>query len=400
MNPDKILQSINTKEVLDLLTKLVKIPSVNPPGDEEPVADLIAGMLKDLGLSVKRVVTDQGRHNVIARLAGSEGSPTLLFNGHTDVLPAGPGWKIDPFGAEVIDGKLHGRGSVDMKAGLTAMIMAAEAMVRNRVPLKGDLVLTAVSDEVGGGYQGTGYLVKHGEIQADMAVVGEPTGREIRVAHRGVNWMEIRALGKSAHGGRPHLGVNAISKMAHFIQMLENELLPVISKKTHWILPSPTINIGRIEGGSKVNMVAGECRIELDRRTIPGESPDEVMAEFQAILEKAQRELGIPMEISRFMIVEPTEISPEARIVQECKKAYQQVLGEEAGIGCTAGFEDAHFLINDANIPTAMFGPYWSKIDPTKPFFTTSGTPEEHVEIESVVNATRIYAQMILNILG
>jgi acetylornithine deacetylase/succinyl-diaminopimelate desuccinylase family protein len=400
MDLDLIIKSISREAVLDLLHKLVRIPSINPPGEEAAVAEFIDRFLKDLGLSVRRVVTDEGRHNVIARLPGSTGKPIFLFNGHMDVLPAGPGWEKDPFGGDVIDGKLYGRGSVDMKAGLASIIMAVETMVRNEVPLRGDVLITAVSDEVGGGYQGTGYLVKHGEIQADMAVVAEPTGRDIRIAHRGDCWFEIKALGKSAHSGRPHLGVNAISKMARLIQMLEEELAPVLSKKKHWILPSPTISVGRIEGGAKVNMVAGECRIELDRRTLPGESQEEIRAELQAVVDRAQKELNIPFEVNQFMMVEPAEISPEAQIVQECKKAYLHIMGEEPNIGCTAGFEDAHFLINDAKIPTAMFGPYWSTEDPTQPFFTTSGSPYEHVDIDSVVGATKIFAQMILNIVG
>ncbi len=123
------------------------------------------------------------------------------------------------------------------------------------------------------------------------------------------------------------------------------------------------------------------------------------MREFELMLQKIRGELGIPVEIRNFMTVEPAEISPNERIVQECKKAYQKVMGEEPHIGCIAGFVDAHFLINDLSIPTVIFGPYSSKGDSSAPYFTTSGSSEEHVDVESVVNATRIYAQMILNIL-
>jgi len=394
------MRQINESEVVEFLSDLVRIPSVNPPGNERPVADLIVEKLRATGLQTRLIEAERKRPNVVAHVHGTTGGTSLLLNGHMDTFPAGPGWKVDPFGAKIVDGKLYGRGALDMKGGLAAMIMSVLAICRSEVGLDGDLIVMAVADEIAGGYKGTGYLVQQKAVTADMGVVCEPTGPDVYVAHRGALWIELTTVGRSAHGGRPWLGVNAISKMAKVIAVIERELPLKLSKKKHWILPSPTFNIGLIQGGDMVNMVPGKCRVEIDRRMIPGETSEEATKEIVSILDKLKKEDDeLQFFIRKTMELEAGEIRPTERIVLECKKAYQDITGEEPGIGCTAGFEDAHFLIHGANIPTAMFGPYSKAPARDQRFETVSGTPEEHVEISELIKATKVYAKLILNIL-
>ena len=392
---------INEAGLVEFLQALVCIPSINPPGQEGPAAELVATHLRKFGLAVEIFGPEPSRPSVLARLKGTGGGPTLLLNGHTDVQPAGSGWKHDPFGGVIEGTRLYGRGSVDMKAGIAAMVYSAEAIVRSGLRLKGDLLITAVADEVSGGHQGTGFLVRSGKIRADMAVVCEPTGDSVNVAHRGTVWIEIEVRGKSAHGGRPWLGVNAISKIGKIARAIEDELLPSLQVWKHPLLPSPTINFGTIHGGNKFNLVADHCVLQIDRRTVPGEEIDEVLRQIDEICGAVRKRDAEPFEYSvrEVMHVTPAEISPDAPIVMECKRAYREVLGTEPGIGSTAGFEDMHFLM-DAGIPTAMFGPYrrQQKSDPA--FFTTSGMADEHVDIPDVMAATRIYVRLIQNILG
>jgi acetylornithine deacetylase/succinyl-diaminopimelate desuccinylase family protein len=388
---EKVLGKIDEKETIEFFRELVKIPSINPPGNEGQVAEVIIRKLENLGFELSIFEAEKNRPNIIATLKGSEGKPTLLFNGHMDVFPPGPGWHYDPFGAEIVDGKIYGR-TVDMKGGLASMIMAAEAVCRSKVPLKGNLVLSIVSEEMTGGHKGTGFLTAKGLLKADMGVVCEPTGSSIYIAHRGVLWLEISTIGKQAHAELRWGGINAISKMAKIIVAIDNELPPILAKKKHWILPSPTVNVGTIVGGTKVNMVPALCKIEVDRRLIIGESFDEAQAEIENIINKLkEKDKELKVEVKRLPSVEPAEISPNERIVQEIKKAYKEVTGKEPKIDGAGSYNDAHFLINQANIPTAIFGPHG---DPA-----LSGVVDEYVEIDKLIEATKTYAMLMVNVL-
>ena len=177
--------------------------------------------LGTLGFETTIVEAAPGRPSVVARLAGAGGGPTLLFNGHMDVQPPGHQWTRDPFAAVVEGRRLYGQGAMDMKAGLAAIVFAVDSLQRAGRRLAGDVVITAVADEVCGGHLGTGHLVAEGLVRADMAVVCEPTGDTVRVTHRGALWLEIEVTGKSAHGGRPWLGVKAVSKAARIVTAID-----------------------------------------------------------------------------------------------------------------------------------------------------------------------------------
>ncbi len=383
------------------LAELVRTPSVNPPGNEGAVAALMATKLRTLGFETTTVEAVPGRPSILGRLAGAGGSPTLLFNGHMDVQPPGHQWSRDPFAAVVEGRRLYGQGAMDMKAGLTAIVFAVDSLQRAGRRLAGDVVVTAVADEVCGGHLGTGHLIAEGLVRADMAVVCEPTGDTVRVAHRGALWLEIEVAGKSAHGGRPWLGVNAVSKAARIVAAIEDELVPSLKDRIHPLLPAPTINIGMIEGGTKVNLVADRAVIRVDRRMVPGEDADAAEAEIAnlcAALGAADGE-DWSVEVKRVMHVTPGEIDPEAPIVRACQAAHRTVTGEDAAIGSTAGFEDAHFLL-DAGIPTAMYGPYRRTKPNEDPHFTSSGMADESVDLDDVARAVRIYAQLMIDLLG
>ena len=384
-----------------LLADLVRARSVNPPGEEGEVAGILAARLRELGLEVRTLESAPGRPSVIARLKGRGGGPTLLFNGHMDTQPPGSGWRRDPFAAEIEGTRLFGQGAMDMKAGLTAIVLALRMLKDEGRRLAGDVLVTGVADEVCGGHLGTGYLVSQGLIEADMAVVAEPTGDIVRVAHRGALWLEIEITGKSAHGGRPWLGVNAVSKAARIIAGIETELLPRLASRTHPLLPAPTINIGRLNGGTKFNLVADRAVLEIDRRMVPGEAVEDAEGDIRRLCAEIQGADGEDWSVAvrRAMHVPPGEIDPEAPIVKACQAAHAAVTGEPAEIGATAGFEDAHFLL-DAGIPTAMYGPYRRTEKGADPHFTNSGMADESVDLEDVVRAAWIYRRLMLDLLG
>lgn len=394
-------QNINHAGVATFLADLIRIPSVNPPGNEEAVAALMTAKLSALGLETMTVEAAPGRPSVIGKLAGSGNGPTLLLNGHMDVQPPGHHWTRDPFAAVIEGRRMYGQGAMDMKAGLAAIVYALEYLKDTGCCLAGDVIVTAVADEVCGGHLGTGYLVGEWLVHADIAVVCEPTGDTVRVAHRGALWLEIEVSGKSAHGGRPWLGVNAVSKVARIIAAIEDELVPSLQERTHSLLPAPTINIGSIEGGTKVNLVADHASIQIDRRMVPGEDADAAEAEVvnlcRAFCSADTEDWSV--NVKRLMHVTPGEISADAPIVKACQSAHRTVTGEEAVIGSTAGFEDAHFLL-EAGIPTAMYGPYRRTESNEDPHFTSSGMADESVDLDDVARAARIYAQLMIDQLG
>jgi acetylornithine deacetylase/succinyl-diaminopimelate desuccinylase family protein len=392
MNPiqKRIVSNINKDNAIELTKVLVGFKTVNPPGNERECAEYIAEKMKSLGLSVKLEEKHTGRGNCVATIKGSKGKPTLIFNGHIDVVAPGDGWQTDPFKGVVINDKIYGRGTSDMKAGIAAMMTAIESLVEAKVELQGDLVFTAVADEESLGPLGTKFLVEQG-LRGDMAIVGEPTNMQVETAERGVLWTEIITEGKSAHGGRPWLGINAIYKMNEVINALR-KLEQELGQKRHPLVRSPTISVNVINGGNRINVVPDSCSILVDRRTIPGESIETAIAEINGILEKQRSEdPSFKASLRIINCAEAFEISQEETIVQSLSKAIHLVTGQRPRLKGKDACTDAHILVTKAGIPTALFGPGLAE---------TAHTNCEYVEITNIVEAAKVYALVAHDILA
>jgi len=405
----KYLSQIDEKELIALCQELIRIPSHKEAEERErKIASFIQDTLEKENIEVNLQEVVEGRSNVIARIRGEGGGSTLLFNGHMDTVR--PYGMDDPYGARIRDGKIWGRGAADMKAGLAGMIYTLMVLKRAGVKLKGDLILAAVLGEENVS-EGTQRLIEKGP-RCDMAIVGEPTGLEIVIAHRGIEWLKITVKGKSAHAGIPHKGINAIVSAARVICALEERLIPRLLAKSHPLVGSPTFNIGKIRGGVRNSLVPEICQVQLDRRTIPGEKPEDILKEIQEIigeLKKTRGELNaqvalIPTgpeseeeleEIKREGIKvpphEPMEISPESEIVNALRETLQQVTGKNPEIKGMLGWTDASLLVNMAKIPTAVFGPG---------NILQAHSREEYVEIEELLQATRVYIFTALRVCG
>ncbi len=386
-----VREHVSPDEVVEICRALVRAESMNPPGDEREVAKASERILAGLGLPAEFVEPLPNRTSTLSSWGGAagQGTKTLLFNGHYDVVPVPDAehWEHGPFDADVVDGKLYGRGSADMKAGIAACLAAVAALQRAKLDPKGRLVMHFVADEEALGTHGTKFLVANGYCDgATEALVGEPTNMHLVPAERGAVWLRILTEGVSAHGSTPRLGTNAIDHMAAVIRAVGGMRF----KKLHEILGAPTINIGTIHGGSKVNMVPDRCEIEIDRRTIPGETTDEIVAEFEAALAVARQD--VPELKARIEVddgAEPSE-TPDGTslvgLVNEARGAFS-IEGSEVGY---SGATDARFLINQGNIPSIVFGPG----DPMR-----AHTTGEFVETSQLVDATHAYAYLFARFL-
>jgi acetylornithine deacetylase/succinyl-diaminopimelate desuccinylase family protein len=388
-----ILKHFNEEHLVELTRSLVNIPSVT--GEEGDIAEFIVNKMERIGLEVKVYEAEPGRPNVIGRLRGEVGKPVLIFNGHMDVVPIGEksSWSVNPFSGEVIDAKIYGRGTADMKGGLAAMLETLNIIKEANVKINGDIVLEAVIDEENGGYKGTGKLASENAVQGDFAVVGEPTNLEIQIAHKGVIGVEIVVNGKSAHASTPHLGVNAIHKMINVISALLSA--PERFKwnnKTHRLVGSPLISVSVIEGGIQRNIIPDRCRVIIDRRVVPNETIENAKAEVNLVLEellRADPELNVNMKT--ILEIEPMEISDDALIVKKLKDAVQKVLHTTPILSGCVGFCDAHWLVNQCKIPTVIFGP--GRID-------EAHTINEYISIDQLIKATKIYTQLVIDLLS
>jgi len=378
---EKLLRYLDREALASLARDLVRMPSVNPPGDEKQVAEFIADRLKSGGFEVDIYDVYPQRPNVTATLKGAEEGPTLLFNGHTDVVPVGSGWTTEPFKADVRNGRIYGRGSADMKGGLASMIVAMEALKETGIELRGNLVFSAVVDEEATG-NGTRSLIERG-LKSDFAIIGEPTGLSIAIAHKGSVWFKITTHGKTVHSSMPHKGINAIYKMVRVINSLE-DLSNKLQREAHPLLGPPTLSVGKITGGTKPNIVPEDCEIVVDRRLIPGETIGKVRAEFDELIsaiKKEDEEFQADIEVIPG-VVGPAEIPQNEPIVKALMSSTKKVIGRSIITGFTASC-DAYYLIKQGRIPTAIFGP--GEIN-------QAHVADEYVEIAQLMAAAKIYA--------
>jgi acetylornithine deacetylase len=279
--------------VTGLLSDLVAIPSVNPMGRplsgpgflEAGMSDFLEGWFRERGIPCERQTVSPGRDNLIARYESPHGRRTVLFDAHQDTVPT-DGMTIDPFAAEIREGRLYGRGACDIKGGMAAMLIALARLVRERPEGSASVVMACTVDEEFT-HTGSSHLATspHG---ADVAVVAEPTMLNLVTRHKGAIRWKIRTRGVACHSSTPDLGRNAIYRMAAVVDALAGHA-EELARSSDAILGPPTLSVGRIEGGQSVNVVPDRCEIEIDRRVIPGEVPLECLARVEVLL---RRRLG------------------------------------------------------------------------------------------------------------
>lgn len=380
---------ISEQEIVDLIRDLVRIPSY--PGvecQETGVAEYIHRFFEREGIESEVIPVIDGRCNVVARIKGTGGGKTLLLTGHMDTVPPYdmPG---NPFEVKIQDRRMTGRGVVDMKGAIACMIAAMAAIKRAGIELKGDLVFAGVIDEENKS-EGTISLIKSG-IKADAAIVGEPSQLDICVGHRGLEWFEFYFRGKTVHGGKQKEGINAINKAAKFMLRVEQELLPRIEGRKHPVIGESSMNYGLIRGGTQPSTVAGDCILQIDRRWIPGEKYEDVVAEYQRIIDavkKEDRDFDASIKVMDVSLMEdgfihePMEIDLDHPIVEVLSKAVLQASGREPGKVSFTAWSDGGLLSTYAKIPTIILGPG---------DLESAHSAEEFLDIDEVVPAAYAY---------
>ena len=384
------VDEVDPDEVLRFARMLITTPSENPGGTEDAVAEVAIGILEDLDGSPRIVRGEAGRPSVLARF-GSADRPALAWNGHLDVVPTGDPetWWHPPFGAEIVDGRLIGRGTADMKGPIAGALGAVSAIRRSGVGLGGRLDLHLVADEELAGLHGTKVLLERGDLDQDAAIVGEPTELNLALAERGGAWITATARGTAAHGSTPHLGVSAITSMARFLLRIE-EVLPDID---HPLVGRPSVNAALIDGGSAPNVVADRCVVEIDRRVIPGErAADAVLAPFEALAAAIRAEHPeVDLSFAVKLWTDAAETTGDSRIADLCRDAVRTETGREPLDTGLTGITDARFYINDRSIPTVILGPG---------SLTVAHMANESIEVAELVAAARVYARVFIGFLG
>ncbi|MDF3000666.1 MAG: acetylornithine deacetylase or succinyl-diaminopimelate desuccinylase [Bacillota bacterium] len=380
------------EEAVSLLTKLVSFPSHEGVFEQETAAAaFLCDFFRKEGIETELVPVLDGRCNVLARLKGSGGGRSLLFTGHTDTVPPYD-MKGDPYEARIDQGKMYGRGVVDMKAGLVCMILAMAAIKRAGITLPGDLIFAGVIDEESKS-EGTRAYLRSGELP-DAAIVSEPSNMQICIGHRGLEWFEFTFHGKTVHGGRQKEGINAIQKAMKFIHELEAELIPSIEARVNSVVGNSSMNYGLIKGGTQPSTVAGECILQIDRRWIPGETFTEIKAEYQAVLDRLKAsdpdfkaEFKV-MDVSYMddqYIHEALYTSPEDPIVRIAEKAVNEVMGKASELTSFPAWTDGGLINYYGSVPTIILGPGE---------LGSAHSAEEHIEISALVPAVSIYCSI------
>lgn len=382
----QVLAAVDDGETLSLLEHLIETPSCNPPGDEHAAAAVLGEFLASAGITSAMHEVSLGRPNLEAAL-GPRGGRVLLFNGHTDTMPPGPGWTTDPYRAHMADGRIYGLGACDMKAGLAAMAGAMVAVTRSGVPLRGRVVLDAVVDEEGTG-AGTKATLRAGRA-ADWAVIAEPTGLQLARAGNGQVNFTVTFFGEAGHGSMPEDGHNAIYDAAAFIRLVEREAAR-LGGQVHPLTGSASYNVGVISGGVRTSIIPSECTVGVDRRIIPGQTVTEAVADLDDLLGLILgARTGARKQSSVDVDYEPFEVPEGMPLCAALSEATAAVCGRPAGFTGLRATTDAVFLC-EAGIPTVVFGPG---------SLTQAHRPDEYVDIRQVQQATRAFALTIVGLL-
>lgn len=381
----------NTHEAVKLTQELIRIPSHKYVENRESnIAKFIYDYCSKKGLEVEFQEVEGLRRNVIARLKGNGTGKNLIFNGHIDTVPPYE-MTIEPFSGEIKDGYVLGRGANDMKGAVACMITAMVNIKNKGVVLGGDIILTAAVGEEEKS-DGTEYVVKSG-IKADGALVGEPANYGYALGHRGLEWLEIRIEGRTAHGGIPELGINAISKAARLIRKIEEDLMPKLKERQNeWMGPS-VMNFGLIKGGTQPSSVADSCIIQIDRRYLPEENVESVIKEYQDIIDELKQEdpefkaeiIRMDSNLMEEFDHAPLIAQPDSDIARTVYNVLKDFNKKEPNIEKRRGWTDAGVLSTYGKIPTVVTGPGDLKY---------SHARDEKIPVQDLVNYVEIYTRI------
>ena len=414
---DQVLKQVEAArdEIVGFTADLIRIPTVNPPGDAyRECAALIGRRLGEAGFDVQYVEADglsehtaaHPRVNVVGRGVGAGSAKRIHLNGHFDVVPPGDGWSVDPFGGVVRDGRIYGRGASDMKSGIAAAVFAVEAVRRAGIDLGGAVDISGTVDEESGGFAGVAHLCRTGVISArntDYAIIPEPFGPDrVCVGHRGVYWFDVVARGRTAHGSMPHLGRNAIEDMGAVLEAFRTDLAPRLAAR-HSALPvvpaaarRPSLNVNAVEGGQSRESVqspcvADRCTATFDRRFIPEESFDEVQAEIADLVARVGgADPGRRLTVEDRMVVHPVQTPPGSPVVAALSKAIRTVRGREPTLVASPGTYDQKHFARIAGIEHCVaYGP-----GPLE----EAHQPDESCSLDDLVACTQALALAVLEL--
>jgi len=415
--PDRVLAAVDAcaEEIVDFTREMIRMPTVNPPGDGYPeCAELIGRRLRSCGFDVQYFPAEgrpehtrtHPRINVVGHRRGRRDRPCVHLNGHFDVVPAGAGWTLDPFGGLVRDGRIYGRGSCDMKAGIAAAVYAAEAVRRAGIELNGSVEVSGTVDEESGGFAGVAWLAQHGRIdksRTDFCIIPEPLYVDrICIGHRGVYWFEVTTHGRIAHGSMPFHGVNAIEHMGVLLDRIRRELMPRISARETAMPVVPagarhaTLNINGIDGGQPVGgiqtpCVADVCRAVFDRRFLIEEGFEATRREIVELLDRAAADMPeLRYEIRDLMVVHPVRTPDDSPLIGVLDRGLTRVLGKSGGLVASPGTYDHKHVTRIGGVTDCVaYGPG---------ILDLAHQPDEWCGVEDVINATKVIALALMDL--
>lgn len=388
----KLKKAIDKAEVTETIKKLISIPSY--PGiacQETGVAGFIGDFFAGAGIQAELTEVLEGRCNVIAKLPGSGAGRSLLLTGHMDTVP--PYDMPDACSPKIVEGKIFGRGAVDMKGPLACMMHAILALKNSGVTLNGDLLFAGVIGEETD-CQGTMDLIAR-KIKTDGAIVGEPSNMTLSIGHRGLEWFEFKFSGTGIHGGSKHEGHSAIDHAVAFINEVNKRILSELPKRTHPVIAHSDMNIGLIQGGTQPSSVAGECVVQIDRRWVPSESYESVVNEYQCVLDGLQKTLhGFNGQMRSMTdnrknkhryVCMPLDTPKGHAMTNSAYKAIELATGQGPQITAFDAWSDGGLLSGYGHIPTVIFAPGKLK---------NAHSAHEHIETKDLADSVLAYALM------
>lgn len=388
-----MLAGVLEQDVTEICRDLVRIPTVNPPGNEAPAARYVADRMRAAGLEVEVLDHGDTRASVIARMRGSGRLPALLLSGHLDTVPAGEQpWSRDPFGAEVEGGRVWGRGTSDMKGGLAALLVAAATVAgaarRGEIRLHGDLVLVATAGEEVDSLGAAEAARRLAGTPVQAVLVAEPSNNEVFTAEKGALWLELVTHGRTAHGSQPELGRNAVMMMVALLAELDRLSVP---HSPHPLLGGFSRSVGTIAGGVKTNVVPDRCTATVDMRTVPGQRHGDIVRQVEALIEDLhRRDPGFRAEVRVLNDRCPVVTDPAAPAVQQFLDAVACVRGIRPQPAGVSYYTDATALCPALGAPMIICGPGDPRL---------AHQPDESVEIARLTEAARIYTLATVRLL-